>query len=109
LILAPFIARSKLQTIFSGVEPLDRLDLLDRFRTLLGVGAGAKPFECVGDLQESLAALRLAAGDPERADQSTLQILSREVSGSDIPVDELLHPIGPDFIPSAYAASTDLV
>ena len=45
-----------------GGEPLDKPELAPKFRALLG--AGTKPFECVGERRESAVALRLLADRP---------------------------------------------
>ena len=52
-----------------GDEPLENPANEERFRTLLGLGAGAKPFECVGDTDECRAAVLLAAEREDRAEQ----------------------------------------
>jgi hypothetical protein len=108
LILAPFVSRLSLSSIFSGIEPLDRLDLLDRFRTLVGSLPNAKPFECVGDLYECMAAVKLAAKDPERAGQRVLDVINREVGEPATSVEELLRPIGRDFVPDVYRTAADV-
>ena len=52
--------RVELEAVFAGDEPLQNPANEERFRTLLGLGDGAKPFECVGDIDECRAALVLA-------------------------------------------------
>ena len=67
LILAPFLPAEALRRIFAVTgEPLDDPGLAAKFRALLG--AGAKPFECVGEVSECRAAVLLAArpGGPVR-------------------------------------------
>src|SRR6202035_5774799 len=60
LILAPFMPAEALRRIFAVTgEPLDDPALAGKFRALLG--AGAKPFECVGEVNECRAAVLLAA------------------------------------------------
>ena len=68
LVLAPFMERSELATVFGGSEPLENPDNEQRFRSLVGLGADDKPFECVGDLDECRAAAlgRRATGRPGR-------------------------------------------
>ncbi len=66
LVLAPFLAADELSTVFDGREPLRDPALTDRFRALVGSGPEAKPFECVGDVDECRAAVRLAAA-PSRS------------------------------------------
>ncbi len=90
LILSPFMARDDLEAIFgaaagasgrgTGVtEPLEHPDNEGRFRALLGLGDDAKPFECVGDVDECRAAVLLAAARPDRAGSRLLQGLREEV------------------------------
>jgi hypothetical protein len=111
LILAPFVGASDLRDIFGGREPLERPDLIDRFRGLLGDTAVTKPFECVGDAGESRAALLLAADRPDRAGNELLSRLRAEViDRGDVPsVDSLMHPLGSHFIEAPYAADDLLV
>ena len=49
LVLAPFMGRDQLEAVFAGDEPLQNPENEERFETLLGLSAGVKPFECVGD------------------------------------------------------------
>jgi hypothetical protein len=80
LILAPFMPAGALRRIFTRTgEPLDNPDLAGRFRALLG--AGAKPFECVGEVSECRAAVLLAARRDDRAGCRLLQDLAAEVAG----------------------------
>src|SRR5262245_10366696 len=62
LILAPFLPPSDLEHIF-GAPLLDDPDQFAGFALLTGTG-GHKPFDCVGEVEESIAALRLLAEDP---------------------------------------------
>ena len=65
LILAPFLQAGALRRIFAVTgEPLEDPGLAAKFRSLLG--AGAKPFECVGEVTECRAAVLLAARRPDR-------------------------------------------
>ena len=67
LILAPFMSAEALRRIFIQTgEPLDDPELAGKFRALLG--AGAKPFECVGEVNECRAAILLAARRDDRAE-----------------------------------------
>jgi hypothetical protein len=118
LILAPFMSVADLEQIFAAPdvpgspgsrEPLADPAQADRFRTLLATSTGAKPFECVGEVNECRAAALLAAQRPDRADSKLLQELAAEVAAlPDAPSaaasQELLHPIGEHFIPAAFAA-----
>lgn len=62
LALAPFIEREKMISIF-GANPLDDEEQIDGFDELLGV-RGHKPFECVGEYEESIAAFILLNENP---------------------------------------------
>jgi len=106
LILAPFLPAGALRQIFKQAgEPLDDPELAGKFRALLG--AGAKPFECVGEVTECRAAVLLAARRDDRAGCRLLQDLAAEVATwPDAPTDAdaaaLLRPVGENFIPDGY-------
>jgi UDP-N-acetyl-alpha-D-muramoyl-L-alanyl-L-glutamate epimerase len=110
LVLAPFMERTELEAVFADDEPLQNPANEERFRTLLGLGAGAKPFECVGDIDECRGALVLAAQREDRASNVLLTKLRTELSG-DAPVDPtaLLQPRGTHRIPDRYAPPDLLV
>ena len=59
LALTPFIERQKLENLFSGKNLLLDPELDATYRQLLGI-EGDKPLECVGEVKESRAAMRLA-------------------------------------------------
>ncbi|HXP55044.1 MAG TPA: hypothetical protein VN847_08815 [Streptosporangiaceae bacterium] len=105
LILAPFLPAAELGQIFDGHEPLNDPDLAGRFRALLGDADLSKPFECVGEVNECRAAVLLAADRPDRTGSALLDQLATEVRA--LPgrpsTDGLLHPVGDNFIPPAYA------
>ncbi len=75
LILAPFLDHDRLLEIFGGAEPLEQRDLVEVFEALLGLSGAFKPFECVGDVDESRVALRLAANRPDRASNEVMSLL----------------------------------
>ena len=106
LILAPFMPAAALRRIFAVTgEPLDDPALAGKFRALLG--AGAKPFECVGEVNECRAAAQLAAARDDRASSVLLQELALEVaSWPDAPsaaaAVAMLAPVGENFIPAGY-------
>ena len=126
LILAPFLPAADLDRIFDGHEPLadsdtsalrlgttgsDHEPLADKFRSLLGTSPASKPFECVGEVGECRAAVLLAAQRPDRAGTKLLQALAAELDGLpqlSAPA-ELLRPLGPHFVPDAYAPDDLLV
>ncbi len=117
LILAPFMSVSELEQIFAGGdlppgpdsrEPLADPDQAERFRTLLATSTAAKPFECVGEVNECRAAVLLAAQRDDRADCKLLHELATEVAAlPDAPSAalsaELLRPVGEHFIPAEFA------
>jgi UDP-N-acetyl-alpha-D-muramoyl-L-alanyl-L-glutamate epimerase len=106
LILAPFLPAQTLRQIFEQEgEPLGDPDLAPKFRALLG--AGAKPFECVGEVNECRAAVLLAARRDDRAGTGLLQELAAEVAGwpdapSDADAAAMLRPVGENFVPAGY-------
>jgi hypothetical protein len=77
LVLAPFSTPEHLREIF-GRDLLEEDGQFEGF-ALLTAGGGHKPFECVGEEQESLAALRLLAEDPRWKDHRVLQRLVTEI------------------------------
>jgi UDP-N-acetyl-alpha-D-muramoyl-L-alanyl-L-glutamate epimerase len=106
LILAPFLPAEALRRIFRQAgEPLDDPGLAGKFRALLG--AGAKPFECVGEVSECRAAVLLAARRDDRAGSRLLQDLAADVARwPDAPsaadVAAMLRPVGENFVPAGY-------
>jgi hypothetical protein len=115
LILAPFMSAEHLKAVFTqdggggafeNPEPLGNPELKPKFQTLLG--AGTKPFECVGEVNECRAAVLLAAGRPDRKDTTLLAELAAEVAGRpDAPsaaeVEAMRHPVGASFVPAEYS------
>jgi hypothetical protein len=106
LILAPFLPAGALRQVFApAAEPLGDPRLAGKFRALLG--AGAKPFECVGEVSECRAAVLLAARRDDRAGTALLRELAREVaSWPDAPSAAesaaMLRPVGQNFVPPEY-------
>jgi hypothetical protein len=106
LILAPFIPAAELRQIFAVTgEPLDDPALAGKFRSLLG--AGAKPFECVGEVNECRSAVLLAAQREDRSGDALLTELAGEVtSWPDAPsaadACAMLTPVSENFIPAGY-------
>ena len=101
LALAPFMARQKLEAIF-GKGMLDDRAQEAGYRELLGL-IGHKPFECVGEIEESRVALRLLAGQPEWAGAPLVARLAVEAGGAlsfDAPeVRAVLQPEGGENLP----------
>jgi hypothetical protein len=77
LILAPFMDPAQLRGIF-GSAMLEDESQYAGFALLTATG-GHKPFECVGEVEESVAAVRLLAVDPRWRDQSVVRRLAAEV------------------------------
>jgi UDP-N-acetyl-alpha-D-muramoyl-L-alanyl-L-glutamate epimerase len=100
LVLAPFLSRAELAAIF-GAEPLADPRLADQLATLVGLGPVHKPFECVGDPDESAAALVRVANLPEWRDVAHLGALARRL---DAPrsFDDLLTAQGPSRVPAHW-------
>jgi UDP-N-acetyl-alpha-D-muramoyl-L-alanyl-L-glutamate epimerase len=113
LVLAPFVDRAELSAVFAGDEPLEDPANEERFRALLGLGEGAKPFECVGDTDECRAATLLAAQREDRVGNQLLAGLRAELVGVAQAVApdpaSLLEPRGPHRIPDRYAPADLLV
>ena len=77
LILAPFIDPARLTAIF-GADLLAEPGQYDGFALLTATG-GAKPFECVGEVDECLAAIRLLSESPVWRDHAVVKRLATEV------------------------------
>jgi hypothetical protein len=77
LALAPFSEPEHLREIF-GRDLLDDESQFDDFALLTATG-GNKPFECVGEEEESLAAIRLLAEDQRWRDHAVAKRLVAEV------------------------------
>jgi hypothetical protein len=77
LALAPFCTPEHLREVF-GRDLLDEESQFEGFALLTATG-GHKPFECVGEEQESLAAMRLLADDPRWSSHRVVRRLVAEV------------------------------
>ena len=112
LVLAPFMDRSELSAVFGGREPLQNRDTEERFRTLLDL-QGARPFECVGDVDECRAAALSAAQRADRAGDELLGRLRDEVTrvapAAPVGMAAWLAPRGGHHIPERYAPADLLV
>ena len=100
LMLAPYIPRATLREIFQH-EPLSDAARDDQLRVLVGAGASFKPFECVGDPDESAVALVKVSELDEWRDEQRLDSLAREVR-PDRSFDELLESQGPSRVPAHW-------
>jgi UDP-N-acetyl-alpha-D-muramoyl-L-alanyl-L-glutamate epimerase len=100
LMLAPYLPRTTLREIFHH-EPLSDPAREDQLRVLVGVGVAFKPFECVGDPDESAVALVQVSELDEWRDVELLGSLAREAS-PDRTFDELLERQGPSRVPAHW-------
>ncbi len=100
LVLAPFLSRATLRDIFAS-EPLSDPDRIGQLRTLVGIGLNHKPFECVGDPDESAVALTNVSTMSEWSDVAWLDELAREVR-PERNFDELLESQGPSRVPANW-------
>jgi len=74
LALAPFLSPQQLLAI-QGVDLLDQLEQLPGFKALCGVDED-KPFECVGSIAESRAAMKYLAGDQQWRSKKVIKALA---------------------------------
>ena len=100
LVLAPFIARDELARVL-GVEPLADPARTDQLAALVGLGRDHKPFECVGDPDESAVALAAMVADARWRDVAHLGELARRAA-PERTLDELLEPQGPTRVPAHW-------
>ena len=100
LVLAPFIPRSELSSIFK-TEPIANPSLLNQLATLVGLGSEHKPFECVGDPDESAAALLKVAADPAWSDEPHLSEVATRLTVAST-LDSLLRLEGESHVPAHW-------
>jgi len=100
LILSPFLSRDTLRSIFQS-EPLSNPALATTLESLVGLGDIPKPFECVGDPDESAAALVEIAGRDEWHDVPVLRDLATRVRPTRS-FAQLLEPQGVSRVPAAW-------
>jgi len=104
LAMAPFMRRARLVAIF-GADLLADETQIPGYKELLGLD-GHKPFECVGEVEESVVALSLLRESPEWTDARVVSELAAaipdaawaEAAGSDV-----FTPGGTDYVPPAFA------
>ncbi|MDE3134121.1 MAG: hypothetical protein KGL15_08660 [Acidobacteriota bacterium] len=97
LILAPFLAPAKLTEIF-GRDLLDDPGQYDGFALLTATG-GSKPFECVGEVEECLAAIHLISRVRGWRERPLVRRLVDEVLAA--------HPLTEDQVGDLFWLSTD--
>lgn len=103
LALAPFMPRARLISIF-GSDILADAAQIPGYLELLGLD-GHKPFECVGETEESVVALGLLRDSDEWRDAPVVTALAAAVppSGWAAASSDVFAPGGPNFVPPAYA------
>ncbi|MGW0434963.1 hypothetical protein ACWDV4_20785 [Micromonospora sp. NPDC003197] len=104
LALAPFMPRERLVHIF-GSDLLADPAQLPGYLELLGIDAH-KPFECVGEVEESLVALGLLTEQEQWRDAAVIRALVEAVPAeawSTASRSDVFTPDGPNHVPPAYA------
>ena len=105
LILAPFLGPAPLEAIFGG-NLLEDPGQVEGFAELMAVG-GHKPFECVGEEEESAAAFRLIAERPEWRDAAVVRHVREAVLpglGQTGDPDRVLDPSTEHCVPPRFEA-----
>ncbi|MFG1954776.1 hypothetical protein [Micromonospora sp. NPDC048830] len=104
LAMAPFMSRERVTHIFGGDLLSDEAQL-PGYRELLGVD-GHKPFECVGEVEESVVALSLLAEQEQWRDAPVVRALVDAVPAtawSAAAASDVFTPGGPNHVPAPYA------
>ena len=104
LSLAVFLSPAEVQAI-QGADLLDDVRQAEGFLEICGLGRD-KPFECVGEVGESRAALAALANRAEWANHAVVKSLLPELAAVEVPeLDELLKTGPHDGIPPAIVAA----
>ena len=103
LALAPFVDKQHLIETF-GRDMLNDPSQVDGFAELCGLQSH-KPFECVGEIEESAATLRHISGMTDWRDDAVVRALAPRIEGTDFA--SLLMPRGPHLVPERYMAMLD--
>ena len=104
LAMAPFMPRERITAIFGGDLLADESQI-PGYRELLGVD-GHKPFECVGEVEESVVALSLLAEQEQWRDAPVVRTLVDAVpptAWSAAATSDVFTPGGPTYVPTQYA------
>ncbi len=109
LVMAPFCEPAQMREIF-GRDMLEDESQFEGFALLTATG-GLKPFECVGEEEESRVAMRMLADDPRWRDHLVVRRLAAEVlpqfAAEEDPAAALAlsddHDVPPGLIPSVRA------
>lgn len=110
LAMAPSMPRDRLTRIF-GRDLFADPAQVPGYLELLGIDAH-KPFECVGEVEESLVALTMLADDPQWGDAPVVVALREAVPAAawaEASRDAVLTPGGQTFVPPAYAKALSLL
>ncbi len=99
LALAPFMPKPRLLGIF-GRNLLDDMSLAPAFDALMEY-RDHKPFECVGDPDESAVALTEVSHREEWRDVTELDVLAKELR-TERELSDLLEPQGPSRVPTNW-------
>ncbi len=97
LVLAPFLDPEQLVAIF-GRDLLEDDAQVDGFAALAAIG-GHKPFECVGEEEESAAAIRCLASRPAWQDHAVVQALARHTGSGCDELERRAAPADPSALP----------
>ena len=89
---------------FIGLDLLDDANQIDGFAELCGL-LRHKPFECVGEIEESATVMAHLAGLAEWRNHAVVRALSPRLRGGDLAT--LLTPRGPHLVPAPYLAMLD--
>jgi len=103
LALAPFVARERLIATF-GRDMLDDAAQIEGFAELSGL-TRHKPFECVGEIEESATVMAHLATMPAWRDDTVVRALAPQLAGGAL--DALFVPRGPHLVPERYLAMLD--
>ncbi|MDX1569896.1 MAG: endonuclease domain-containing protein [Xanthomonadales bacterium] len=103
LMMAPFLPPGELTAIF-GANLLDDAAQAAGYAELLGL-AGSKPFECVGEIAESQAALGLLLEHPAWQDMAVVRQFSGQLAPQ--PAGSWLTGLGETAIPAGFRELVD--
>ncbi len=103
LALAPFVAKPTLIATF-GRDLLDDPVQIDGFAELCGL-RHFKPFECVGEIEESAALMQHLAGLTDWRDAAVVRALAPRVAAGDLA--SLFAPRAPHAVPDRFMAMLD--
>lgn len=104
LSLAPFLSKSLLIEIF-GKNLLDEAQQLNGYKELVGHGL-PKPFECVGEIQESLVAIEMLSNKKDWKDDLVIKYFIDELptllESTKENIEEVMSPVKSNNIPDRF-------